>query len=57
MELYDSALEYFRALGIRTFRALVEKSNREALLFYHALECELQQDGEGNSIEVICSLE
>lgn len=53
MALYDSACDYFRSHGIRTFRAMVEKSNREALLFYRSLDCEFDPGAEGKSVEVI----
>jgi hypothetical protein len=39
MDLFDSASEFFRGRNIQSFRMLVAASNREALLFYHALGC------------------
>ena len=57
MSLYDSAIAYFRERGVPAFRAVVETSNREALLFYHALECEFRRDGEEDRVEVICTVE
>ena len=56
LALYDHACEYFRDQGIRQFRAVVEKSNREALLFYHALECEFDP-GDAQTVQVLCTLE
>jgi ribosomal protein S18 acetylase RimI-like enzyme len=56
LALYDHACEYFRAHGVVKFRAVVEKSNREALLFYHALECEFDQ-GEAETVQVLCTID
>jgi len=56
LALYDDACEYFRAHGVVKFRAVVEKSNREALFFYHALECEFDQ-GEAETVQVLCTLD
>jgi ribosomal protein S18 acetylase RimI-like enzyme len=42
MELFESAKEFFRQRNIQSFRMLVAASNREALLFYHALGCSFE---------------
>jgi ribosomal protein S18 acetylase RimI-like enzyme len=39
VELFDGALAWFRAQGVRECRAVVEARNREALFFYVARGC------------------
>lgn len=39
-DLFDTAVDHFKASGIKTVELLVEPDNRETLLFYHMLGCE-----------------
>ena len=58
LELYDHAIAYFRDHGIPMFRAVVEKSNREALLFYQSLDCERGEEVAcGKSVEMVGTVE
>lgn len=42
--LFDAALEALQAQGVHRVRAVVETSNREALMFYHARGCQIRPE-------------
>ena len=46
-ELFMRARDYYRVAGVERYRAVVQSDNREALMFYHAQGCRVNQGVTG----------
>jgi len=59
LELYERAKKYFQDEGVPSFRMLVQAENRETLLFYSALGCQLCKEpgGDPKTVQVIYTFE